>query len=151
MLKSIAVDDPSHPGHIRCMNPAELIQRYYDTFNAGDREALLALLTEDVAHDINQGTTEPGSAAFRAFLQKMDHCYAEQVHDLVVMTSAKGDRASAEFYIKGTYLRTDEGLPPATGQTYYLRVGAFFEIRGGLISRVTNYYNLNEWLRAVGA
>ncbi|MCB1211673.1 MAG: nuclear transport factor 2 family protein [Verrucomicrobiales bacterium] len=133
------------------MNPTELIQHYYNTFNTGDREAMLSLLTEDVAHDINQGTTETGRDAFRTFLHKMDQCYAEQVQDLVVMTSAGGDRASAEFYIKGTYLRTDEGLPPATGQTYYLRVGAFFEIRDGQISRVTNYYNLSEWLRAVGA
>lgn len=132
------------------MSTADLIQRYYDTFNGGDREALLDLLADDVAHDINQGDTEEGKTAFRAFLKKMDHSYAEQVQDLVIMASNCGTHAAAEFYIQGTYLKTDEGLPPATGQTYRLRVGAFFDVRDGLIFRVTNYYNLNKWLRMVG-
>ena len=130
---------------------AALIQQYYDVFNSMDREAFLALLTEDVVHEINQGSSELGVAAFRAFLARMDRCYEEQVTELVVMPSAAGDRVAAEFYIIGKYKATDEGLPPATGQTYRLRVGAFFEIKEGLVCRVTNYYNLEEWLRQVGA
>ena len=55
-----------------------------------------------------------------------------------------------QFFIDGAYIATDQGLPPATGQTYHLRVGAFFDVRDGRIARVTNYYNLQEWLRAVG-
>jgi steroid delta-isomerase-like uncharacterized protein len=128
----------------------QLIECYYDTFNGGDREAFLALLTDDVAHDLNQGGCEIGQAAFRRFLERMDHCYAEQVEDLCVLTSPdRPDRAAAEFFISGTYLQTDQGLPPATGQHYRLRVGAFFEIRAGRISRITNYYNLQEWLRQI--
>jgi|GEM_PF-3761561 len=33
-------------------------------------------------------------------------------------------------------------IPEATGQIYHLRVGAFFELLDGKISRVTNRYNL---------
>lgn len=128
-----------------------LLQDYYAVFNSGDREAMLALLTEDVVHDINQGAAEIGREAFRSFLQRMDRCYAEQVEELVVFASADGARGAAEFYISGTYLSTDTGLPPATGQKYRLRVGAFFEMRGGKVARVTNYYNLEDWLRQVGA
>ena len=130
---------------------AALIQKYYDTFNTGDREAFLALLTDNVAHDINQGGTEVGKDVFRAFLQRMDRCYREQVRDLVVFASEDGTRGAAEFFIEGEYLSTDEGLPPAAGQRYRLRVGAFFDLREGRVSRVTNYYNLEEWLRQVGA
>jgi steroid delta-isomerase-like uncharacterized protein len=126
-----------------------LIRRYYDTFNSGDREALLALLSDDVVHDINEGGTETGKEAFRAFLERMDRCYREQVEDLVVFSSDMPDRAAAEFFIRGEYLRTDEGLPEANGQTYRLRVGAFFEIRDGKVSRVSNHYNLSEWMRMV--
>ena len=128
-----------------------LIQNYYATFNAGDREAFLALLTDDVAHDINQGGTETGRDAFRAFLVRMDRCYREQVEELVVFADESGTRAAAEFFIRGEYLQTDEGLPPAQGQTYRLRVGAFFDINEGRVARVTNYYNLQEWLSQVGA
>lgn len=130
---------------------ALLIQEYYETFNRGDRDAFLALLAEDVAHDINQGGCEVGKDAFRAFLLRMDRCYREQVVELVTMASEDGKRGAAEFYIEGEYLSTDEGLPPATGQRYRLRVGAFFEIENGLVKRITNYYNLQEWLRQVGA
>lgn len=128
-----------------------LIQSYYSTFNSGDREAFLALLTDDVVHDINQGGIETGRAAFRAFLQRMDRCYREQVCDLVVFANEDGVRGAAEFYIEGEYLSTDDGLPPATGQRYRLRVGAFFDLQNGKVRRVTNYYNLEEWLRQVGA
>lgn len=128
---------------------SSLIRHYYDTFNSGDREALLALLSDDVVHDINEGGTETGKEAFRAFLQRMDRCYREQVEDLVVFSSDTPDRAAAEFFIRGEYLRTDEGLPEAKGQTYHLRVGAFFEIREGKIARVSNYYNLSAWMRMV--
>ncbi len=130
---------------------AELIHLYYETFNRGDREALLRLLHPEVVHDINQGASETGIEAFRAFLTRMDRSYAEQVEDLIVMASQDGQRAAAEFFIRGSYLQTDEGLPPATGQTYRLRVGAFFAISEGRVARVTNYYNLAEWLRQVGA
>lgn len=130
---------------------AQLIQTYYATFNSGDREAMLALLTEDVVHDINQGASETGRETFRTFLQRMDRSYKEEVTELVVMAHEGGSRAAAEFYILGKYLQTDEGLPPATGQTYRLRVGAFFDIRDGKVARVTNYYNLEDWLRQVGA
>lgn len=129
----------------------QLIQTYYATFNTGDREAFLALLTEDVRHDINQGEIESGVEAFRVFLQRMDRCYREQVEDLVAFASEDGTRGAAEFFIRGEYLSTDDGLPPATGQKYHLRVGAFFELRDGRVARITNYYNLQDWLAQVGA
>ena len=128
-----------------------LIETYYATFNSGDREALLELLTDDVAHEINEGGTETGKDAFRTFLKRMDRCYRETVEDLMVFTSDDPTRAAAEFFIRGEYLATDEGLPEAKGQTYHLRVGAFFEIREGKIARVSNHYNLAEWMRMVGA
>ena len=102
-------------------------------------------------HDINQGGAETGLEAFRAFLERMDRCYREQVCDLVVFASEDGTRGAAEFYIEGQYLSTDDGLPPATGQRYRLRVGAFFDLKDGKVRRITNYYNLHEWLRQVGA
>jgi len=128
---------------------ARLVEAYYAAFNAGDWAGMLACLTEDVAHDINQGPREIGRGAFGAFLARMQRCYAERVEDLVVMVSADDQRAAAEFMIYGTYLAADERLPPATGQTYLLPVGAFFELREGRIARVSNHYNLEEWLRQV--
>ena len=128
----------------------EVIHAYYEAFNRGDRGAMLALLTDDVAHDINQASRETGRDAFGRFLAHMDRCYREQLHDIVVMCSADGRRGAAEFTVEGTYLVTDAGLPPARGQTYRLPAGTFFELRDGRIARVTTYYNLADWSAQVG-
>jgi steroid delta-isomerase-like uncharacterized protein len=128
-----------------------LIQHYYDTFNSGNREALLELLSDDVVHEINEGSAEVGRDTFHTFLERMDRCYQEQVENLVVFSSDNPNRAAAEFFIRGKYVNTDEGLPEATGQTYHLRIGAFFEVTNGKISRITNYYNLAAWMKMVGA
>ncbi|MDE2618974.1 MAG: nuclear transport factor 2 family protein [Sphingomonadales bacterium] len=127
-----------------------LIGRYYAAFNAGDGEAMLACLSDDVAHDINQGTRQVGKAAFRAFLAHMDRCYREQLADIVVMANDDGTRAAAEFTVHGAYLADDAGLPPATGQTYVLPAGAFFTLAKGAITRVSVYYNLADWIAQVG-
>jgi steroid delta-isomerase-like uncharacterized protein len=128
---------------------ADVIGAYYDAFNRGDREGMLALLTEDVAHDVNQGGCETGKDAFRRFLAHMDRCYREELSDIVVMVNADGSRAAAEFVVSGIYLATDEGLPPARGQTYRLPAGTFFALRHGRIARVTTYYNLKDWVAQV--
>ncbi|MCQ4161869.1 nuclear transport factor 2 family protein [Roseomonas sp. GC11] len=126
-----------------------LIRSYYAAFNAGDVEGMLALLSDDVAHDINQGGREVGIAAFRAFMARMNAHYREALRDIVVMVGEQGRRAAAEFTVHGTYLATDEGLPAACGQTYILPAGAFFEVRDGRIARVSNYYNLADWIAQV--
>ena len=128
-----------------------LIRAYLDAFNRGDRPAMLALLTEDVAHDVNQGGREVGRDAFAAFMARMDRAYRERLTDIVVMADATGSRAAAEFMVEGEYLATDEGLPEARGQRYRLPAGAFYAIRDGRIARVTMFYNLPDWIAQVSA
>ena len=126
-----------------------LVKRYIDAFNAGDNEGMLACLSDEVEHDINQGGREIGKDKFRWFLGMMGRHYREELRDVVVMAGQGGGRAAAEFTVKGTYLATAEGLPEASGQTYSLPAGIFFEVDGGLISRVTTYYNLADWIAQV--
>ncbi|MEZ5590623.1 MAG: ketosteroid isomerase-related protein [Gammaproteobacteria bacterium] len=133
-------------------NPTEtLINRYYQAFNDGDMATFFSLLSDDVVHDINQGRRETGKDAFKQFMAHMNHCYREHIRDLVVLSNSDGQRAAAEFIVDGEYLNTDSGLPEAHGQTYSLPAGAFFDIRGGQISRISNFYNLQDWLQQVGA
>ncbi len=132
------------------MSSAEtLILSYYDAFNRGDMQTFLGLLDEQVVHHVNQGGSEKGKTAFTAFMSKMNMHYKEQVVDLVVMIDKTGTRVAAEFRILGTYLKTDSGLPEARGQTYDLPVGAFFDIKNGKITRVSNFYNLTSWIAMV--
>lgn len=128
-----------------------LIERYYAAFNSGDTDAMLALVTDDVAHDVNQGDRRQGRELFTAFNAHMTRCYREELSDIVIFVNAEGTRAAAEFIVSGTYLVTDEGLPEAQGQTYRLPAGTFFDIREGRISRIATYYNLQDWIAQVGA
>jgi steroid delta-isomerase-like uncharacterized protein len=127
----------------------KLINRYYTAFNAQDNETMLDCLGAGFVHDVSQGERRRGKKKFAGFLNHMHRCYHEQLSDIVVMTSTDGSRAAAEFRLKGKYLSTDEGLPPARGQTYTLTVGAFFDIRDGRITRVATHYSLPDWTRQV--
>jgi len=128
-----------------------MLSTYYQAFNSGDRETMFSLLSPDVIHDLNQGGREAGIEAFRAFMDRMDRCYEETLEDIVILTSEDGTRASAEFNVRGRYLCTDEGLPEATGQIYLIPAGAFFNLHDGKITRITMYYNLQQWLEQIGA
>lgn len=127
----------------------ELISQYYHAFNQQNLTQFLSLLDDQVIHDINQGSQEVGKEAFGKFIQKMNLCYKERISSLAIMTNDDGSRAAAEFMVEGEYLMTDNQLPTACGQTYRLPGGAFFSIRNGKISRITNYYNLQEWLNQI--
>lgn len=127
----------------------KLVRAYYDAFNAGDFAAMLALLTDDVVHGINQGGRETGRDAFARFMDGMDDSYQERLADLVVLTEPSGTRAAAEFVVHGIYRRTAAGLPEASGQAYVLPAGAFFTLRDGRVARIDNFYNLQDWLRQI--
>lgn len=129
----------------------DLIQRYFDAFNAGDAEGMLACVTDDVEHHVNEGDVRRGRAAFAEFCAHMGVSYRERLDDMVIFVSDDGTRAAAEFTVHGEYLKTDPGLPEAKGQTYVLPAGSFFTLRDGQIARVTTYYNLSDWVRQVSA
>lgn len=131
------------------MTAEQTVRAYYAAFNSRDTAGMLALLTDDVAHGINQGGRELGRDAFARFMAGMDESYAERLEDLVVLTEPTGTRAAAEFVVHGTYKRSAPGLPEATGQTYVLSAGAFFTLRDGKVARVDNFYDLQDWLRQV--
>lgn len=126
-----------------------VVQRYFDAFNAGDTNAMLDCLTDDVAHHVNEGQIRTGKAHFADFCAHMTRCYRENLTDMVVFVNADETRAAAEYVVNGTYLQTDAGLPEACNQTYKLPAGSFFDLREGKIARVTTYYNLADWTAQV--
>jgi steroid delta-isomerase-like uncharacterized protein len=131
------------------MSPSGLIARYYAAFNAKDWDGMLACVSDNLSHDVNEGGRRGGKDKFAAFIAHMDECYDETLTGLAIMVSADGTRAAAEFIVNGIYKETDDGLPEACGQEYRLPAGAFFEISDDEITRVTTYYNLQEWIRQV--
>lgn len=131
------------------MDTKALIAAYYDAFNAGRTDEMLTMLHDEIEHHVNEGGIRRGKELFAEFNRHMTESYRENLTDMVIFANEEGTRASAEFIVNGTYLKTDEGLPEANGQTYRLPAGTFFAIRDGKIARVTTYYNLADWTKQV--
>ncbi|MDB4977783.1 MAG: isopropylmalate/homocitrate/citramalate synthase [Myxococcaceae bacterium] len=129
----------------------QIIEAYYRAFNARDYAAMVDMVADELVHEINQGEREIGKGCFAGFLERMDRCYREQIADLVVFSEPSGTRYAAEFTVIGKYLQAGSGMPKATGQSYELSAGTFFELEDDIIQRVTVYYNAREWLEQVGA
>ncbi len=125
------------------------IRAYYQAFNRGDIDAMVATLHEEFAHHVNEGAIRVGRAAFADFCRHMAATYREELTDLVIFSTPDGTRAAAEFIVNGRYLKTEPGLPEARGQAYHLPAGGFFSLKDGRITRVTTYYNLQDWIRQV--
>ena len=127
------------------------LETYYTAFNAGDAAGMLACLTDDVEHRVNEGGIRRGKALFTEFCSHMGVSYRETLKDMVIFVNEDATRGAAEFVVHGEYLKTDPGLPEAKGQRYILPAGAFFDLRDGKIARVTTFYNLQDWVAQVSA
>lgn len=126
-----------------------LIVRYLTALNAGDHEAALALVSEDVVHDTPMGAREVGRDKVRWHLGLQARHFREELSDIAIMVGEGGGRAAAEFTVRGTYLATAQGMPEANGQRYSLMAGMFFEVDDGRFSRVTSYRNRQAWIEAL--
>ncbi len=131
------------------MTARAIIERYFAAFNRGDIQGMLAEVTADVEHHVNQGGVRHGRTAFGEFCTHMARLYREEVRDLVLFEAEGGSRAAAEYVVHGEYLHADPGHPPARGQPYVLPAGSFFALREGRIGRITTYYNVADWVRQV--
>lgn len=127
------------------------VAAYYAAFNAENPAGMLACVTDDVEHRVNEGGIRHGRAKFAEFCAHMGVSYREQLQDIEIFVNAAGTRAAAEFVVHGEYLKTDPGLPEAQGQRYVLPAGSFFDLKDGKISRITTFYNLNDWIAQVSA
>jgi len=129
----------------------DTITAYYAAFNAENPAGMLACVTDTIEHRVNEGGIRHGAAKFTEFCAHMGVSYRETLKDIEIFVNETGTRASAEFTVHGSYLKTDPGLPEATGQKYILPAGSFFDLKDGKISRITTFYNLNDWIAQVSA
>ena len=128
-----------------------LIENYFSAFNALEPQKMTALVSDDIEHRVNEGAVRLGREKFAEFGSHMGVSYREELKDMVIFVNEDGSRAAAEFVVHGEYLQTDPGLPEAHGQKYILPAGSFFEVKDGQISRITTFYNLNDWIAQVSA
>ena len=131
------------------MTSLEIVQNYYNAFNAKNWAAMLALVSPDIRHEPNQGEVRIGLEKFTEFLSMMDTSYEETLTDMVFFTEPSGHRIAVEFTVSGRYKQGEPGFPEAHGQSYQLPAAAFVEVSDEKIIRVTTFYNLPLWISQV--
>ncbi|MGA0559428.1 nuclear transport factor 2 family protein [Larkinella sp. VNQ87] len=131
------------------MAALDVVKKYYDCFNQKDWNGMLALVHPDIRHEPNQGEARIGIEKFTEFVHHMDESYDETLTEMVFFTEPSDQRVAAEFVVNGLYKKAEDGLPAAHYQTYVVPAAAFLEVNNGKISRVTTYYNLPLWIKAV--
>lgn len=124
----------------------KLIRAYHTAFNIRDIDGLLALLDDNVSHQVIPGGRTMGKLAFQAFVEERERCRQERTDDLAVMVSDDGRRAASEYTAYGAYVETEDGLPPAKGAEFSVTGGTFFVVIDGRIARITTYDNLPDLL-----
>lgn len=87
------------------MHAQDLITAYYQAFNEGRTDDMLAMLADDVEHHVNEGPVRKGKELFAQFNAHMTDTYRENLTDMVIFANQAGDRAAAEFVVNGTYLK----------------------------------------------
>lgn len=122
-----------------------LVETYYRALNTQDWDTLLSLLVDDVVLDIDEGRREVSKGAFAEFIKRFAACCREQISNIHIMINPEGCRAAVEYTVAGVYIADFHNLPPASGQTYRLLGGAFFDIRSGKIARISCYRNFQDW------
>jgi steroid delta-isomerase-like uncharacterized protein len=127
-----------------------LIHRFVEAFNDRSIEGMLACVSEDVAFDAASGNRSIGRPEMEAALLHRIRRYREAMADAVVLVSEDGHRAAVEYTLRGAYTETDAGLPAATGQTFSVMGGSFFEVDDGMISRASMYYNVKQLQSEIG-
>lgn len=132
------------------MKALDTAKSYYEAFNRGDWQGMLNLVADDIIHAPNQGEIREGKMLFKAFLERMDTAYEENLSDMVFYTEPSDAKIAVQFIVNGVYKVAEEGMPKAYGQSYTLPAAAFLGIENGLIKSVTTYYNLEDWLQQVG-
>jgi steroid delta-isomerase-like uncharacterized protein len=121
-------------------------------FNGSDWDALISMLAEDVVCDIPGLGREIGTDRLRWRLAGLARHFRLELADTAVMTAPGGLRTAAEFTLRGRYLATLDGFPPADQQAFQLPGGLFLELDDdGRIARLSAWFDPSRLRTALAA
>ncbi len=131
-------------GEQQQVSPRELarnvVLEFFTALNMQDAAALSSLVADDIAHDLGIADRDVGRQPFLEHIQRSQAEFREHVFDIEVMVNEAGTRAAAEFTVLGfPLLQGPSEAAEELAETYRLPCGAFFEIAGEQIARISNY------------
>ncbi len=118
-----------------------IVSRYIACYNARDIDGMLACVTDDVVFE-NISNTGPsmrltGKAAMEEVARVSGNAFSYRKQTLVNFVDG-GGKAAAEIAFEGK-AAVDLPTGAAAGETVRIKGASFFEIQGGLLSRIADY------------
>ncbi len=125
-----------------------MIADYFAAFNAGDVPGMLACLSDDVAHHVNEGQVRRGKEPFAAFCDHMSSCYRRRRSTDMVLFEARGTARARRLNMWSTAPTSKRmtGCPRRGVRPTACPRARSSMSSDGKITRVTTYYNLADWI-----
>lgn len=118
-----------------------VIAQYMSCYNSRDIDGMIACVTDDVVFENISNTGQSmrleGKPAMRQVAELSGNAFSYR-RQRVVNLITSGDTAAAEVEFEGK-AAVDLPTGVAAGETVKIRGASFFELRGGLLSRVADY------------
>src|SRR5262245_35367000 len=128
---------------------ATLAQQLVDAWNSLDPERVLSLLADEhVYEDVTFGAVNRSPAETRRFFEGAYAAFPDIQFDATASVVG-AERGALEWTMTGTHRGDMPGLP-ATGKPFRVRGATVFEIAGGKISGVHDYWDSATLLRQLG-
>ena len=128
----------------------KMMNDYLAAWNAHDVEKILSFFTDDCVYDCTPiGKTSRGKKELKDFINSTFTDFPD--HKLETKSGFNtGDRSAGEWVMSGTFAHSSMPGVTATGKKFSIPGATITEIRGGKISRVTNYWNMAAFMQQVG-
>ncbi|MEE4188702.1 MAG: ester cyclase [Roseobacter sp.] len=125
------------------------VQRYFDGWNAGDVDAILASLADTGTYE-DPGTGQPISGdAFRGYIQGIWAAFPDLRFEITSAAPTGDQTAAAEWVMLGTNTGSMNGLPPS-GKEIRVEGSDFFVLDGDRIASVRGYFDGGAIPRQLG-
>ncbi|MEL6663823.1 MAG: nuclear transport factor 2 family protein [Pseudomonadota bacterium] len=119
----------------------DVIAKYIACYNNRDLDGMIDCVTQDVVFENISNTGQSmrleGKEAMRKVAELSGNAFSYRRQRLVNII-ATGTKAAAEVEFEGK-AAVDLPTGVAAGETVKIRGASFFELRGGLLSRVADY------------
>jgi steroid delta-isomerase-like uncharacterized protein len=126
-----------------------MLEEWAAGWSAHDMSRVCALFTDDcVYEDVTMAVVNYGKADLRQFGEGFFVAMPDVKFSLDWRVAAD-DRAAAEWTMVGTQAGDLPGLP-ATGKRCSVRGASAFEVRDGLFSRCSDYWDMMTFLKQLG-
>ena len=125
-------------------NP-KISDNFIAAWNSHDVERVISVFTDDVLYeDVTFGAVNHGSAELRKFATSIFEAVPDVKFELVSSTVDNGHGT-----IEWVFIGTDKGLYK-TGKRFSVRGVSVIDLRGGRISRNSDFYDAASIMRQVG-